>query len=303
MSVKTAQVIINGQTVALKYNSETNRWEGTATAPAKSSYTQEGHYYGVQVKATDDAGNTTTADATHETLGESLRLKVKEKVAPVIVITYPTASAMITNNKPTIMWKVTDDDSGVNPSSIGITIDSGSKITGDSIVKKAITGGYECSYTPATALSDGSHTIKVDASDNDGNAATQKSVAFKVDTVAPTLSLTSPADGLVTNQATCTVSGTTNDTTSSPVSVTVKLNSGTAEKVTVDSSGKFTKVLTLAQGTNTITVTATDSAGKSTTIIRTVKLDTGAPVIRSAKITPNPVDAGATYVISIEIED
>lgn len=303
MSVKTAQVIINGQTVALKYNSETNRWEGTATAPAKSSYTQEGRYYGVQVKATDDAGNTTTVDAAHETLGESLRLKVKEKVAPVIVITYPTASAMITNNKPTITWKVTDDDSGVNPSSIGITIDSGSKITGDSIVKKAVTGGYECSYTPATALPDGSHTVKVDASDNDGNAATQKSVAFKVDTVAPTLSLTSPADGLVTNQATCTVSGTTNDTTSSPVSVTVKLNSGTAEKVTVDSSGKFTKVLTLAQGTNTITVTATDSAGKSTTITRTVKLDTGAPVIRSAKITPNPVDAGATYVISVEIDD
>lgn len=303
MSVKTAKAVINGQTVTLTFNESTKRWEATVTAPARSSYTQEGHYYGVQITATDDAGNNTTVNATHETLGPSLQLRVKEKVAPVIVITYPTASAMITNNKPVITWKITDDDSGVNPDTIGITIDTGAKVTGEKITKKVVAGGYECSYTPDTALADGNHTVKIDASDNDGNAAVQKSVAFKVDTVAPTLSLTSPADNTVTNQASCTVSGITNDATSSPVTVTVKLNSGAAEPVTVDQSGKFTKTLTLTQGVNTITVVATDSAGKSTAVTRTVTLDTGAPVIRSVKITPNPVDAGATYVISVEIED
>lgn len=303
MSVKTAKAVINGQTVTLTFNDGTKRWEATVTAPAKSSYTQEGHYYGVQITATDDAGNDTTADATHETLGPSLQLRVKEKVAPVIVITYPTASAMITNNKPVITWKVTDEDSGVNPDTIGITIDTGAKVAGEKITKEAVSGGYECSYTPETPLADGSHTVKIDASDNDGNAAIQKSVTFKVDTVAPTLSLTSPANDMVTNQASCTVSGVTNDATSSPVTVTVKLNSGSAEPVTVDQGGKFTKTLTLIQGVNTITVVATDSAGKSTTVTRTVTLDTGAPVIRSVKITPNPVDAGATYVISVEIED
>lgn len=303
MSVKTAKAVINGQTVTLTFNESTKRWEATVTAPARSSYTQEGHYYGVQITATDDAGNNTTVNATHETLGPSLQLRVKEKVAPVIVITYPTASAMITNNKPVITWKITDDDSGVNPDTIGITIDTGAKVTGEKITKKVVAGGYECSYTPDTALADGNHTVKIDASDNDGNAAVQKSVAFKVDTVAPTLSLTSPADNTVTNQASCTVSGITNDATSSPVTVTVRLNSGAVEPVTVDQSGKFTKTLTLAQGVNTITVVATDSAGKSTAVTRTVTLDTGAPVIRSVKITPNPVDAGATYVISVEIED
>ncbi|MFQ7033454.1 MAG: Ig-like domain-containing protein [Clostridium sp.] len=90
-------------------------------------------------------------------------------------------------------WKVTDADSGVNPATIGITIDSGSKVTGDSITKTAVTGGYECTYTPTTALADGSHTIKIDASDFDGNAATQKTVTFKIDTVPPTLSITAPA--------------------------------------------------------------------------------------------------------------
>ena len=65
----------------------------------------------------------------------------------------------------------------------------------------------------------------------------------------------------------------------------------------------FTKDLTLANGTNTITVVATDSAGKSTTVTRTVTPDTGAPVIKSVTLTPNPVDSGKTFVISVEVTD
>lgn len=303
MSVKTVTVKVNGQTYTATLNASTGKYEATITAPTKSSYPMSGHYYPVEVTATDDADNVTTVGATDAALGESLRLQVKEKVAPVITITSPTASALLTNNKPTITWEVTDADSGVNPDTIGITVDSGSKITGDSITKTAITGGYQCSYTPTAALADGGHTLKFDASDNDGNAATQKSVTFKIDTVPPTLSITSPADGLVTNQASLTVTGKTNDVTSSPVTVTIKLNNGTAGTVTVGSDGTFSKALTLAAGSNTITITATDSAGKSTTITRTVVLDTGAPVIHSVTITPNPVDAGATFVIAVEVTD
>lgn len=131
MAVKTVTAVINGQTYTLTLNSSTGKYEATITAPSKSSYTLSGHYYPVTVKATDVAGNTTTKDATDSTLGASLQLKVKEKVAPVITITYPTAGSYITNSKPAIKFKITDADSGVNPSTIGITIDSGSKITGD----------------------------------------------------------------------------------------------------------------------------------------------------------------------------
>lgn len=302
MAVKTVQAIINGVTTTLTLNSTTGKYEATITAPSTSSYNNNSsHYYPVTVKATDDAGNTTTKDDTDTTLGASLRLQVKEKVAPVITITAPTASAQLTNNKPTITFKVTDDDSGVNPDSIKLTIDSTAITSG--ITKTAITGGYQCSYTPTTALADGSRTIKVDASDNDSNAATQKSVTFKVDTVPPTLSVTAPASNLITNKAACTVTGTTNDATTGPCTVKIKLNSGTAEAVTVGSDGSFSKTLTLVAGANTITITSTDGAGKTTTVTRTVTLDTGAPVIHSVTITPNPVDCGKTYVISVEVTD
>lgn len=300
--VSNVTATINGSTYTLTLNSSTGNYETTITAPSKSSYTQSGHYYNVTLKATDEAGNVTTVDASDATLGSSLQLKVTEKVAPVITITAPTASSTLTNNKPTITWTVTDSDSGVDSSTIGITIDSGSKIT-SGITTTTTSNGYSCSYTPTTALADGSHTIKVDASDNDGNAATQKMVTFKVDTVPPTLSITSPTDNSVTNNASCVVSGSTNDVTSSPVTLTIALNSGTAETVTVGTDGTFSKTLTLSSGTNTITIVSTDGAGKTSTVTRTVTLDTEAPVIKSVTITPNPVDAGKTYVISVVVTD
>ena len=146
-------------------------------------------------------------------------------------------------------------------------------------------------------------SIKIDASDYDGNAAAQKSVTCTVDTVPPTLSITAPADKLITNKTAITVKGTTNDKTSSPVTVTVKLNSGAATAVTVESDGSFSKDLILVVGTNTIIVVARDAAGKSTTVTRTVTVDQTAPVIKSITINPNPVDCGKTYIISVEVTD
>lgn len=303
MSVKTVTAVVNGQTYNLTFDSTSGTYSATITAPSKSSYKNNaGHYYPVKITATDTAGNSKTIDDTDSSLGNSLKLKVKEKTAPVISVTAPTAGALITNNKPAITWKVTDDDSGVNPDTIGITIDSGSKIT-SGITKTAITNGYSCSYTPSTALSDGSHTLKFDASDNDGNAASQVSRTFKIDTVPPTLSVTSPTANMVTNQASITVAGITNDATSSPVTVTVKLNSGSAQSVSVGSDGSFSKSITLVEGTNTITVVATDGAGKTTTVTRTVTLDTVAPTFNSVTITPNPVDAGQTFIITVKVSD
>jgi len=132
----------------------------------------------------------------------------------------------------------------------------------------------------------------------DGNAASAKTVSFTVDTIPPTLTLTNPVDGLITNKAALVVSGKTDDVTSKPVTVTVN---GTS--VTVNSDGSFSKEITLVSGSNTITVVATDKAGKTTTVTRKVTLDTGAPVFEKVTLTPNPVDCGKTFVISVKVTD
>ena len=281
MAIKSVQAIVNGVTTTLTYDSASKTYKATLTAPAKSSYNQSGHYYGVQIIAKDEAGNTTTVNQSDATLGSKLRLAVKEKTAPVITISSPTASQLLTSNQPTISFTVADDDSEIS----GIT-------------KTKTTSGYSCSYKPSTALSDGSHTVVVKASDYDGNAATQKSVSFKIDTVPPELSVTSPVNKLVTNKTTVTVAGTTNDATSSPVTLTIN---GSA--VTVYDDGTFSKDITLKDGSNTITVVAKDGAGRTTTVTRTVTLDTKAPVISDVSLAPNPADVGATYVISVSVTD
>lgn len=181
---------------------------------------------------------------------------------------------------------------------------AGTSATADAstaISTTAITGGYQVTYTPASALSDGAHTVTIDVSDNDGNAAAQKSTTYTVDTIPPTLNLTAPTEGFITATSALTVAGTTNDATSSPVSVAIKLNGTDQGAVSVGTNGAFSKAVTLAEGSNTIVVTATDAAGKTTTVTRTVTLDTSVPKITAATITPNPVDAGASMVISVTI--
>ncbi|WP_461809822.1 Ig-like domain-containing protein [Faecalimonas sp.] len=295
MAIKTVKYTLNGQTYDLTYNSQTKKYEATITAPAQSSYSQDGHKYAGKVEVKDNAGNTTTVDQTHETLGEALKLRVLEKVVPEITITYPTDSAFITTETPKITFKVTDAGSGVDKSTIKLVI--GETTITESITATPTENGFDCTYT-STTLGNGKHTIKVMASDNDGNATTSKPVTFTIDTIPPTLNVNTPAEGLVTNVAKLTVSGTTDDATSKPVTVTVN-----GQAVTVAEGGTFTKEITLTEGANTITVVATDKAGKTTTVVRNVTLNTHAPEIRSITLTPNPVDCGKTFVIAVEVVD
>lgn len=295
MAINSVKATINGQTVTLTHSTG-NTWTAQITAPGATSHHQSGGYYNVSVVATNTAGTTGSADGS--TLA-GLRLVVKETVKPVITILSPTSGAYVTNNKQPITWTITDEagGSGVDPSTIGLKID-GSAVSSASIVKTAISNGYSCSYTPPSALSDGQHTAQATGSDYDGNAADAKSTTYTVDTVPPVLNVTAPTEGLIVSSATLTVRGSTNDSTSSPVTLTVNGNA-----VTVGSDGSFSTTVTLTEGSNTISIVATDAAGKSTTVTRHVTLDTTAPRITAATISPNPADTGETVIITVTITE
>lgn len=300
MSIASVKFTIAGQTYDLTYDSASGTYKATLTAPGTTSWNETDHKIYGTVTAVDDAGNeTVVTKAEFSELG----LRVLEKGKPTIKVNYPTAGAFVTSAMPTIEWEVTDAASGIDLATLVLQIDGGARITSADITTEAITSGYKCTYTPPTALREGAHTIYFDVSDNDGNAAARASVAITVDTVPPALSLDSPEDGLVTNQETITISGTTSDTTSGTPTVEVYLNGGAAKAAEVGSNGKFSINVKLTSGTNAIRVVATDAAGKFTEITRTVTLDTGAPVFVSVTLTPNPVDAGATYIIEVEVTD
>lgn len=300
MAIKTVKATINGQTYDLTLNSASGKWEATITAPGKTSYNLAGGYYNVSVEATNEAGTKGSADASTV---DGLKLVVKETVAPVITIVSPTAGAYVANSKQPVVFNVTDETggSGVDISTLVVKQD-GTAVAAANITHTAIANGYSVTYTPSAALSDGSHTVTINCKDHDGNAATEKSTTYTVDTVPPTLNVTSPADGLITAASSVTVAGTTNDATSSPVVITISLNGTDQGTVAVGTGGTFSKVVTLKEGSNTIIVKAEDAAGKESSVTRTVTLDTSVPKIKAATITPNPVDTGKTMVISVTIE-
>ena len=300
MAIKTVKATINGQTYDLTLNSASGKWEATITAPGKTSYNLAGGYYNVSVEATNEAGTKGSADASTV---DGLKLVVKETVAPVITIVSPTAGAYVANSKQPVVFNITDETggSGVDISTLVVKQD-GTAVAAANITHTAITNGYSVTYTPSAALSDGSHTVTINCKDHDGNAATEKSTTYTVDTVPPTLNVTSPADGLITAASSVTVAGTTNDATSSPVVITISLNGTDQGTIPVGTGGTFSKVVTLKEGSNTIIVKAKDAAGKESSVTRTVTLDTSVPKITAATITPNPVDTGKTMVISVTIE-
>lgn len=300
MAIKTVKATINGQTYDLTLNSASGKWEATITAPGKTSYNLAGGYYNVSVEATNEAGTKGSADASTV---DGLKLVVKETVAPVITIVSPTAGAYVANSKQPVVFNITDETggSGVDISTLVVTQD-GTAVAAANITHTAIANGYSVTYTPSAALSDGSHTVTINCKDHDGNAAAEKSTTYTVDTVPPTLNVTSPADGLITAASFVTVAGTTNDATSSPVVITISLNGTDQGTVAVGTGGTFSKVITLKEGSNTIIVKAKDAAGKESSVTRTVTLDTSVPKIKAATITPNPVDTGKTMVISVTIE-
>ena len=299
MAISSVRAQINGTWYTLTL-SGTNTYTATVTAPGTTSFNRSGGYYDVTVEATNTAGTVITQNASGL---DGLKLFVKEKVPPVITIVSPTSGAAVVNNKQPVTFTVVDEagGSGINLSSLVVKQDS-TAVAASTITSTAITNGYSVTYTPATALVDGSHTVTISVSDNDGNAATAKSTTYKVDTVPPTLNISAPANDLVTNSASLVVRGTTNDAISSPVTVKMTLNNVDQGSVTVDTAGTFTKTLTLVNGLNTIVITATDAAGKASSVTRTVTLDTSKPVVKSAVISPNPVDAGATMVITVVVE-
>ncbi|MBU3208681.1 hypothetical protein KPL28_03395 [Clostridium algidicarnis] len=305
MAISSVKVMIDGSWHTLALNSSTGKYEKTITAPNKTSYNiNVGHYYPLTVEALNTAGTKITVNDSSPSVGNDLKLIVKERVKPTINITSPGEGAYVINSRQPIVFQVRDEPngSGVNISTLTLKIDNGAVINNNSpgIVCTEVSNGYDVIYTPPAALIDGLHTININVSDFDSNTAIQAVRKYTVDTVPPILNVTNPANNFIINNANMVINGTTNDATSSPVTVAIKLNNIDQGPVVIN-GGNFSKMLTLKEGSNNIIITSTDAAGRTTTVTITGVLDTSVPVISSISVTPNPVDSGATMVIAIGV--
>ena len=146
---------------------------------------------------------------------------------------------------------------------------------------------------PSTT-SGSSFTVTVKVIDaNSINASRNLSLAVAGDNTPPSLSVDQPVDGSYVNTNIIAVSGAASDDGSGLAAVNVN-----GINAYVDNNGNFNcTVGGLTTGANTITVTATDNAGNSTTVSRTIRLATVTITDSSGQITGS--FSGSNNVVNV----
>ncbi|MEB2724880.1 Ig-like domain-containing protein [Citrobacter braakii] len=258
-----------------------NSWSFTPTTPLMNG----SHTF--TVTATDAAGNTSSATA-----GFSV---VVDTTAP----TQPSISSII-------------DDVGPNTGAIGAnqptndarptlngTTEANARVdiydNGSFVISVTADGSGNWSYTPTTALAQGTHSFTITATDSAGNTSgISSAAAIVVDTVAPGI-----PTGLAVN-----ANGTTLTGVAEPNSTVIITSSGgtVLGTATANASGNFTFTLNPPQiSGQTLQVSAQDAAGNIGTAGNVLAPFTGVPpapviatVLDDVGTITGPVAAGKT---------
>ncbi|AKF03542.1 Ig-like domain-containing protein [Sandaracinus amylolyticus] len=162
-------------------------------------------------------------------------------------------------------------------------------------------------FTPATPLAAGAHTIVATATDT-GAHVTTDTATVTIDT-GTTVAITTPAEGSATSDRTPAISGTGEP----GATVVVRVDGNVVGTVTVSAGGTWTVTVgsNLAEGAHTVTASATDAVGHTATDSNTFRVDTATSVAitepaegaTTSDTTPTirgTAEPGATVVVSID---
>jgi predicted phage tail protein len=239
--------------------------------------------YTLSVTATDAAGNASSAATATYTLDTT------PPPAPSVVLTSPASSPSST----------VSPSFSVNDTEAGVTLTC--SVTGaTSVPASAVSCGPTTTVDLSGAGRDGAYTVSVTATDAAGNTSVAGTATYVLDTAAPpvpTVTLTSPASspGNVTHpqfsvndtEAGVTFSCSVTGATSVPASA---VTCGSTTTVDLSGAGR--------DGSYTLSVTATDAAGNtSTAATATYILDTTAPPAPGV-VVPPPMTKTPVFGIS-----
>jgi hypothetical protein len=230
-------------------------WSVTAATLPQGTYT-------AQAQQTDTAGNTGASSANTFTI---------DTTAPPL----PTITSTPVNpsNSPNATFTFSDSEAGV---SFLCRID-------------AVTFSACSSPTAFSALTAGGHTFQLQAQDAAGNTTSSVSSTWMIDLTAPTVTLSTPANGSLTNQQTPTITGTAGTASGDATTVTVSIYNGSSvtgspaqQRIATVTAGAWSTVPStpLASGTYTIQAQQTDTAGNTgTSAANTITIDATAPTV------------------------
>ena len=240
------------------------------------------------VNVTDHAGNYNNT--------ETISLNTTDTTPPTASNETPVDGTYTNNAKPIIGVNITDVGSGINSSTIVMSV-NGTEVN---LTITEITDGYHAENKTTAAFYD-SKTINVtiNASDN-ATCAMTYNWSFTVDLTPPTVTISS-SEGTSTYSSSTTISVTV-DGTGSPPQSSALFNGETIALVVTENIGTYSKSVSLSIGDNKFTFTATDSAGNSNSASITVTrlsyvIGGGGYVAPSPTPTPTPTPTPAPKVI------
>jgi len=239
--ISSAEILLNGQTLFVEndFNQNIYQLEKPVTLASQNI---------LEIKLASPPNSYLTIDITGENCGPS------DTIAPHLVITSPEDNKATTD--PTSVITGTAEDLGSGASGIAQVLLNDATVSYDPVTKIWVANSFP--------LSIGTNVVTARAVDNAGNESTSQVTIIR-DVTAPTISISSPADGAITLDTTATVTGVASDggTDTSGISrVTVNGTDATLDLV----SGNWNLTgVSLAVGTNTVTTTAIDRAGNETT--------------------------------------
>ncbi|MGP8336902.1 MAG: S8 family serine peptidase [Methanosarcinaceae archaeon] len=186
----------------------------------------------------------------------------KDIIQPYASGEIPANGSFVSNTTPLISVNITDNASGVDVSSIVMTVDGNIVDVTSTSTSTSMPGSYTVSNL-TTALFTHAQivNITVNATDNNSNPMNYN-WSFNIDNVTPTINITSPLDGDSTTESSIIVRGCVNGTGSTPM---VIVNGIEAPITLTNFSGTFTANIPLSPNTNIIHASVTDAAGNSNT--------------------------------------
>ena len=120
---------------------------------------------------------------------------------PTLAFTTPLANALLNTNHPALTLRYGDSGQGSDPDTLQLQVND------VPLAVSCTATAPELTCTPSTALPEGPVTLSATIEDFAGNLSTPATLALTIDTVAPVITVTTPTAGLVTNQATQTLTG------------------------------------------------------------------------------------------------
>ena len=264
---------VNGQTATITIVDGTNTVKDTYTTTVAAGA------WSVNVTATDAQGladgsysiNANVSDAAGNAATTAKQAITVDETAPTIAITSPVAGDNIINKVEvaagvTISGTVTAGSAAVNGQTVTITIVDSTNAVKDTYTTTVTAGAWSVNVTAAQAqgLADGSYSIKANVSDAAGNAAATVSQAVAVETLPPTVTISTAS--ATTNQSTQTISGTvvaSEAAAGATVTLFDTVNSVTTQigTATVVGGAWSTTVTLSGNGAHSVVAQDTDAAG------------------------------------------